>query len=146
MTNKKEFIERSKHERFKVKTGAIAMIRPLPAKQEQTKNMSVDGNAYVARAKYCQIINISNDGLAFRYIDRNGESNEPFEIDVLFIQDSICFTYLRNVPFKIVWTSHEASKNSSSNLRTKLLGVQFGKMMPNQISQLDRFIQECTIR
>jgi len=146
MTNKKEVVEYRDYERFKVKSGAIAMIKPLPAKQEQTKNMSVDGNAFAATAKYCQIINISKGGLAFRYIDRNGESNEPFELDVLFIKDSICFTYLRNVPFKIVWTSNAASKNSSSNLRTKLLGVQFGKMMPNQISQLDRFIQECTIR
>jgi hypothetical protein len=146
MTNKKEVVEYRDRERFKVKSGAIAMIRPLPAQQEQTKNMSMDGNALVAKAKYCQIINISKGGLAFRYIDRNGESDEPFELDVLFIQDSICFTYLRNVPFKIVWTSHALSKKSSSNLRTKLLGVQFGKMMPNQISQLDRFIQECTIR
>ena len=146
MTNKKEFIECRKHERFKVKTGAIAMIRPLPAKQEQTKNMNVDGNAFVARAKYCQIINISRDGLAFRYIDRNGESDEPFELDVLFIQDSICFTYLKNVPFKIVWNNPAASKNPSSNLKTNLLGIKFGEMMPNQISQLDRFIQECTIR
>jgi hypothetical protein len=146
MTNKKEFVERRKNERFKVKTGAIAMIRPLSAKQEQTKNMSVKGNAFVDRAKYCQIINISNEGLAFRYIDTNGESNEPFELDVLFIQDSICFTYLKNVPFKIVWASPAGSKNPSSNLKTKLLGVQFEEMMPNQISQLDRFIQECTIK
>ena len=146
MTNKKEVVEYRDHERFKVKSGAIAMIRPLPAKQEHSKDMSIDGNALVAKAKYCQIINISKDGLAFRYIDRNGKSNEPFELDVLFIQDSICFTYLKNVPFEIVWTSHEASKNSSSHLRTKLLGVQFGKMMPNEISQSDRFIQKCTIR
>ena len=146
MTNKKEFIEHRKNERFKVKTGAIAMIRPLPEKQEQTKNMSVDENAFVARAKYCQIITVSNDGLSFRYIDRNGESNEPFELDVLFIQDSICFTYLKNVPLKIAWASPAHSKNSSKNLKPKLLGVQFEKMMPNQISQLDRFIQECTIR
>jgi hypothetical protein len=146
MTNNKEVVERRKSERFKVKTGAIAMIRPLSAKQEQTKNMSVDGNTFVDRAKYCQIIKISNDGLSFRYIDRNGESKEPFELDVLFIQDSICFTYLRNVPFKIVWSSPAGSKNSSRNLKTKLLGVKFGEMMPNQIAQLDRFIQECTIR
>ena len=146
MTNKKGFIEHRKNERLKVKTGAIAMIRPLPAKQEQTKNMSVDGNAFVDRAKYCQIITISNDGLSFRYIDKNGESKEPFELDVLFIQDSICFTYLKNVPFKIVWASPADSRNPSSNLKTKLLGVRFEEMMPNQISQLDRFIQECTIR
>ena len=146
MTSKKEVVEYRDYERFKVKSGAIAMIRPLPAKQEHSKDMSLDRNAFVATAKYCQIINISKGGLAFRYIDRNGGSNEPFELDVLFIQDSICFTYLRNVPFEIVWTSHTLSRNSSSNLRTKLLGVQFGKMMPNQISQLDRFIQECTIK
>ena len=108
--------------------------------------MMIDGNAFVARAKYCQIITISNNGLSFRYIDRNGESNEPFELDVLFIQDSICFTYLKNVPFKIAWASPADSKNSSNNLKTKLLGVEFEEMMPNQVSQLDRFIQECTIR
>ncbi|MBW2055491.1 MAG: PilZ domain-containing protein [Deltaproteobacteria bacterium] len=146
MTGKKEYAECRGHERFKVKTGAIAMIRPLPAKQEETKNMSVDGNAFVATVKYCQIINISKDGLTFRYIDKNGGSNKPFELDVLFIQDSICFTYLKNVPFEIVWTSHDASKNLSSKLTTKLLGVQFGEMMPQQESQLDRFLEKCTIR
>ena len=132
MTNKKEFTERREHERFKVKNGAIAMIRPL--------------NALSTTQKYCQIINISKDGLAFRYIDKNGEFNEPFELDLLFIQDSICFTYLKNVPLKTVWVSHEPSKTSSSHLKTKQLGVQFGKMMPNQISQLDRFLEKCTIK
>jgi hypothetical protein len=146
MTGKKEFVERREHERFKVKSGAIAMIRPLPEKQEETKNMSVDGNAFVATVKYCQIINISKDGLAFRYIDKNGGSNKPFKLDVLFIQDSICFTYLKNAPFKSVWVSHDASKNPSSKLTTKLLGLQFKEMIPNQISQLDRFLEECTIR
>ena len=146
MAYKKKYIVRGKHERLKVKTGAIAMIRPIPATQEQTKNMNVEGNAFVARAKYCQIINISKDGLAFRYIDGNGESNDQFELDVLFIKDSICFTYLRNIPFKIAWISPDTEKKLSSNIRTKLLGVQFGEMMPDQMSQLDRFIQECTIR
>ena len=146
MTKNKEFIERGKQERLKVKTGAIAMIRPLPGKQDHAKNMSMERNACVARAKYCQIINISKDGLAFRYIDKNGKSNEPFELDVLFIQNSICFTYLRNVPFKIVWISPAASENLSGKISTKLLGVQFGKMMQDQITQLDRFIRECTIR
>jgi hypothetical protein len=146
MTNKKEFVERRKNERFKVKTGAIAMIRPLSAKQEQTKNMSVKGNAFVDRAKYCQIINISNEGLAFRYIDTNGESNEPFELDVLFIQDSICFTYLKNIPFKTVWVSHEPGKTSSSHLKTRELGIQFGEMTHQQKSQLDRFLEKCTIK
>ncbi len=132
MDNVKEFTKRGKHERLKVKNGAIAMIRPL--------------NALATTHKYCQIINISKDGLAFRCIDRNGESNEPFELDVLFIQDSICFTYLKNIPFKTVWVCHEPGKTSSSHLKTRELGIQFGEMTHQQKSQLDRFLEKCTIK
>ena len=59
MTNKKEFAERRKHERFKIKNAAIAVIRPL--------------NVLGTTQKYCQIINISKDGLAFRYIDKTNK-------------------------------------------------------------------------
>ena len=132
MTIKKGFAERRKHERFKVKNGAIAMIRPL--------------NALVTTQKYCQIINISKGGLAYRYIIRNGESNEPVKLDVLFIQDSICSAYLKDVSSKTVWVSHADSKTSFSQVTIKQQGVQFGEMMPNQISQLDRYLKKCTIR
>jgi hypothetical protein len=126
------FVERREHERFKVKNGAIVMIRPL--------------NSDATTQKYCLIMNISKDGLAFRYIDRNGELNEPFKLNVSFAQDSISFTYLKYVPCKTVWTSHEASKPSSSHLKTMQRGVQFGEMTPNHASQLDRFIQKYAIR
>jgi len=146
MTNRKELMERRKHKRFKVKSGAIAMIRPLPAKPEQIMDMGMGKNALTAKPKYCQTINISKGGIAFRYIDRNGELNEPFELNVSFVQDSISFTYLKYVPCKTVWTSHEASKPSSSQVKTKQRGVRFGKMTPHQTSQLNRFIQKYTIR
>jgi len=132
MANVKEFKKRGTHERLKVKNGAIAMIKPL--------------NALATTHKYCQIINISKGGLSFRCIDRNGESNEPFELDVLFIQDSVCFTYLKNIPFKTVWVSHEPSKTSSSDLKTLQLGIQFEAMTPQQESQLDRFLEKCTMK
>ncbi|MGD2151011.1 MAG: PilZ domain-containing protein [Desulfobacterales bacterium] len=132
MTIKKGFSERRKHERFKVKNGAIAMIRPL--------------NAPVTTQKYCQIINISKGGLAYRYIIRNGESNEPFKLDVLFIQDSICSVYLKDVSSKTVWVSHIDSKTSFNRVTIKKRGVQFGEMMSNQMSQLDRYLKKCTIR
>ena len=88
MTDKKEFTERREHERFKVKNGAIAIIRL--------------SNAFATTQKYFQFINISKGGLAFRYIDRNGESNEPVKLDMLFIQDSICSAYLKYVLLKTV--------------------------------------------
>ena len=89
MTGKKELMERREHERFKIKHGAIAMIRPLPAQPEQTKDISMGGNALAAKPKFCQIINISKGVPALRYIDRNGESNESFKLNVSFAQDSI---------------------------------------------------------
>ena len=131
MSGKKEFAERRKHERFKVKNGAIAIISP--------------SNVLATTQKHCQILNISKGGLALRYIIRDGESNESVELDVLFIQD-ICFTFLKSLPFKSVWTSHSASRSSISKLRIEQQGVEFGEMTPQQESQRDLFLQKYTIR
>ena len=148
MTHKKEFIERRKHKRFKVKSGAVAaMIRISPAKPDQTKDMSMGENAFATTTpKYIQmgqIINISKGGLAFRYIDSEDESRESFELDILFAQNSF---YFKNAPFKTVWVSGAVSNPSFSPLKTKQRGMQFGKMVPHQIPQLDYFLQKYTIR
>ena len=132
MTGKKEFAERRKHERFKVKNGAIAIIRL--------------SNILSTAQKYSQIINIGRGGLTFRYIDRKDESNEPLNLDLLFIQDSICSAYLKYVSLKPVWGSHIDSKTSFNQVKIKQQGVEFGKMMCQQESQLDRFLKKCTIR
>jgi hypothetical protein len=126
MTKEKEFTERRKHERFKIKNGAIAMIRSL--------------NAPGTTQKYCQIINISRDGLCLRYIDRDGESKEPVKLDLLFIQDSICSVCLKYLSLKPVRVSHEPGKTSAKHLTTKQLGLQFGTTTVQQESQLDRFL------
>ena len=145
MPNMKDPVERRKHARFKVKSGAVGIIRPLAAKREQTEDISISKITSVTSAKYCQIIYISKCGISIRYIDKNGDLNEPFELDVLFIQDSICFTCLKNIPCKTVRISHESSKNSSGQLKTIHREVQFGKMTSYQISQLDRFLKKYTI-
>ena len=131
MTSKKESTERRKHERFKVKNGAISIINPT--------------NAISATQTHCQILNISRGGLALRYIIRDNETNESVELDILFIQN-ICFTSLKSLPFKSAWISHTASETSLSKLRIEQQGVEFGEMTPQQESQLDRFLEECTIR
>jgi hypothetical protein len=145
MTNKKEFIEPKNHERFKVKSGAIAMIRTLSAKQDNTKDMSLDGNCLDTKLQYCQIISINKGGLLLRCIDKNGRPSEPAELDLLFIKDSICFTYLKNVPVKIIEVSQVAGNNSSSDIKTIQRDVQFGEMTLHQESQLERFIKKYTM-
>ena len=132
MKNKKEFVERREHERFKVKNGAIAIIRL--------------SNILATAQKYGQIINISRGGLAFRYIDRKGASNNPAKLDLLFIHDSICSAYLKYLSLKPVWASSIDSKTSFNQVKIRQQGVEFGEMMPQQESQLERFLEKCTIR
>jgi hypothetical protein len=145
MSSKKEFIEPKDHERFKVKSGAIAMIRTLSTTQDNTKDMSLDGNSFDTIVQYCQIISINKGGLVLRCINKNGSSSEPVELDLLFVQDSICFTYLKNVPVKTVGVSKVAGNTSSSDIKTIQRDVQFGEMTLHKESQLDRFIKKYTI-
>jgi hypothetical protein len=145
MTDEKGIIEPENLERFKVKSGAIAMIRPLPAKQDKINDMSLDENRLDTKVQYCQIISINKGGLVLRCIDKNGRSNEPAELDLLFIQDSICFTYLKNAAVRTVGISQVAGNTSSSDIKTIQRDVQFGEMTRHQESQLDRFIKKYTI-
>ncbi|MFC1813745.1 PilZ domain-containing protein [Thermodesulfobacteriota bacterium] len=132
MTDRKGLIERRNHKRFKVKDGAIvAIIRPNP------------DSSYICGGK---IINISKGGIAFRYANRNDESNKPFELSILFSRGLVSFTYLANVPFKCTWISDATDNSSFNHLKIMHRGVQFGDMIPNQISQLDIFIQRYAIR
>jgi len=127
MANSKEFIERRKHERFKVKNGPVATVFNTASE-------------YIHMG---QIKNISKGGLAFRYIDRNGDSTEPFELDILVALDSF---YIKNVPFKTVWVSPAAGHPAFIFLEKKQRGIRFGEMTPLQMSRLDYFIHNYTIR
>ena len=135
MTSKEECIESKNHQRFKVKSGAIAMIRPLSATKDNTKDMSLNGNSLDTKLQYCQIISINKGGLVLRYIDKNGRSNEPVGLDLLFIQDSICFTYLKNIPVQTVAVSQVPGNTSSGDIKTIQRDVRFGEMTLHQESQ-----------
>ena len=121
------------------------MILSAPAKLEQIKEMSMGEIALaVLKAKPVQmgqIVNISKGGLAFRYLDSQLELEESFELDILFARDAF---YLKKVPFRTVSDFNTVSKFSVGTFKMKQQGIQFGKMMPDQQSQLDLFIQKHT--
>jgi hypothetical protein len=145
MDNGKEFIERRKHPRFKVKRGAVAaMIKTSPAKKEQTEDLPMNEGSIATATKDIQlgqIINISKGGLAFRYFYGEDEYNKLFDLDILFVKDSF---YLKKVPVNTVWVSHAVSKPSLSLLKSKEQGLQLEELTPHQISQLDFFFQNYT--
>ena len=66
----------------------------------------------------------------------------------LFFTVAVCSMLWKQYKKHILesWISSVDSKNSSSRVKTKQQSVQFGEMTPHQLSQLDRFLEKCTIR
>ena len=123
MTMKNKVVERRKHNRFQVK----------------------DGGSIVLRAHFLelgQIIDVSRGGLAFRYIPSRQPSSRSFELVILLGNGSF---YLDEIPFKIV-SDLETNGDPFCFSKIRRCGVQFGKLMRNQVSQLEYFIHHHVIR
>ncbi len=141
MDNEKEFIERRKHHRFKVKPGAVAAIIKISSeKKEQPEDIRMNEGS-IATIQMGQIINISKGGLTFCYIDGEDEYNKLFDLDILFVQDSF---YSKKIPANTIWDSQAVSNPSLSLLKSKQRGFQFEELTPHQIFQLDFFLQHYT--
>ena len=138
--------DRSKHEPFMAMEGAFAIIRSAPSKLGQIKDMS-RGEIAIAIFKskpilMGQIINISRSGLTFRYFPSEEQSNQSVELDILFANISF---YLENLPFKTISDLDVDNEFSYSSQNRKLMRVQFEELDLHQISQLDYFIENCTV-
>ncbi len=134
------------HELFMAMEGAFAIIRSAPSKLGQIKDMS-RGEIAIAIFKskpilMGQIINISRSGLTFRYFPSEEQSNQSVELDILFANISF---YLENLPFKTISDLDVDNEFSYSSQNRKLMRVQFEELDLHQISQLDYFIENCTV-
>lgn len=138
--------DRRKHELCMAMEGAFAIIRSAPSKLGQIKDMS-RGEIAIAIFKSKpiltgQIINISRSGLTFRYFPSEEQSNQSVELDILFANISF---YLENLPFKTISDLDVDNEFSYSSQNRKLMRVQFGELDSHQISQVDYFIENCTV-
>ncbi len=138
--------DRRKHQRFIAMGGAFAIIRSRPSGLGQIETMS-RGEIAIAvfrsnPIQKGQIINISRRGLSFRYFAGEAQQGQPGELDILFADIKF---YLGNIPFRIISDVEADNEFPSSSQKRKLLRVQFGELDSHQISQLDYFIQNCTM-
>ncbi len=145
MKNRKDFIERRKHNRFRVKEGGFAIIMSATANLGQIEDMSMGEIALaVLKAKPLkmgQIVNISKGGLAFCYIDSEIEAGKSSELDILFAQKGF---HLKKVMFKTAADYKAESEFPFSSIVMRQRSVQFREMRPYQISRLDYFIKNYT--
>ena len=92
--------------------------------------------------KMGQIVNISKQGLAFHYIDRQGGSSSLFKMDILFAQDAF---YLDRILFKPVFDIEIDTDIPLNQFKIRKCGVQFGELNQQQRSQLEHFICNYTM-
>jgi hypothetical protein len=90
-----------------------------------------------------QIKDISEIGLSFRYIDSGGSPEEPTELKIIVGERGV---YLDNLPFKKVVDFEIKSDYSFSSLKMRQIGLQFGKLTPQQRIRVERLVKNHTVR
>ena len=124
MTQIRRFVERRKHERFKVKQGAcIACIS--------------DDN------KLGKIKDISKGGLAFHYRGGVEPSKGAMKVDILSVADDF---YLRNLPARTVFGFELSATDPQKDLPKRQLSLQFEKLTYYHKLLLDFFLKKYTHR
>ena len=129
MVPKKSLDERRKRNRFPLKAGAFVEFH-----KPRLFNL---GKPHVAKS--APIIEISYEGLAFKYIDRN---MWPHDFNVLSISAISETNKIDHIPFKAV-SDYSMSRLPNSNF-IRRCGIKFGKLTHAQKSQLYDFIQNNT--
>jgi len=123
MTHRQERLERRQVKRFKVAEGAFAALMNHGSQLGQIKD-------------------ISKLGLSFRCIDSEEAHPEARELKIILGSGGLC---VDKVPVKKVSDFQIKSEFSFSSIKMRQIGLQFGKLTPEQQLRLSNFIQNHTI-
>lgn len=117
-------VERRKFKRYHAKERAFAVLGP-------------------DFTKFGQLIDISRDGLSFRYIADvlNDMSAGSFEVDIFFGDDDFYLERLSLIPI----SDCPERKGFSVQSIMRRQCVQFGELLPNQVPRLEYFIKKYTV-
>ena len=129
---------RRTHRRFKVKDGTFAVLFQDSSKLAEIIDISMTGFAF--RYSDSAFIDNDRDGRAFLYQDRQQQLDHLSSFDIFLVDSGI---YLDRIPCKIV--SHiEIDGLAPNSIPMKRCGIAFEKLLPEQISDLEYFIRNCT--
>ncbi|MCG8473567.1 MAG: PilZ domain-containing protein [Desulfobacterales bacterium] len=117
-----QIVERRRHRRFKASEGAYAALSP-------------------DSSKVGPIVDISVDGLCFRYIVHDSQPKEPVETHIYVGDNGF---YLEKMPYETVEDVEVRNVSSLSSLIMRQRRVKFVGLSPNQRAQLQYFIQHRT--
>ncbi len=120
MTKRKDAVERRKHRRFQIPSGAFVELCPR--------------GAIVGK-----VVDISLGGLAFGYIDGQKPFRRSSELHMFCLEEGLC---LRDVRFKTVWDFEIPNEVPVNSEAMRQSGVRFKKLGRDQRSQLKYFIEK----
>ena len=115
--------ERRKEKRYQVKKGAFVAVRPL-------------------YEKIGRVTNISQGGLAFRYMDTGSQEKGTRELDIFVISNAF---RLDRIPVRIISDLDVPEKPFPGSLPLRDCRAEFGELNRDQAVQLDYFIRNYTL-
>ncbi len=89
-----------------------------------------------------QLLDISMEGLAFRYFIDNKQSRKYHDLGLFLSGGGFS---IDQIPFKAVSNIELANNSQFSTIILKRYGVQFEKLTPDQTNRLDHFLLNYTL-
>jgi len=133
-------ISRRTHTRYKVKDGAFAVLYQNSSKLGQIIDISMAGFSF--RYSDSQYIDSDRDGKAVFYHDHRRSLENLADFDIFLVDSGI---YIDRIPCKIVSNFELDEQESSNSISMKRCCIQFDELVPEQISDLAYFIENCTV-
>ena len=133
-------ISRRTHKRYKVKDGAFAVLYQNSSKLGQIIDISMAGFSF--RYSDNRFIDNDRDGKAFFYHDHRQPLENLAAFDIFLVDSGI---YIDRIPCKIVSNFEIDEQESSNSILMKRCCIQFDELVPEQISDLAYFIENCTV-
>ncbi len=125
MANSNKPVERRKHKRFQVQPGRVAVLTP------RWPHSTIVGD----------ILDISERGLALRYVADEAPSNRSSDLTIVSAKPNF---HLGKLPFKTI-SDFEIAKAPFSSMAPRRLSLQFGELTQDQTARLEHFITTHTI-
>ena len=135
-----KIISRRSHERFKVGDGAFAVLYPNSSKLAQIIDISMAGFSF--RYSDSQFIDNDRDGQAILYHFHRQGLKDFSTFDIFLVDSGI---YLDQIPCKIVSHIETEELDSPNSIPMRRCGIQFDKLVAEQVSDLAYFIKNCTL-
>jgi len=135
-------ITRRSHKRFKVKDGAFAVLYQDSSKLAKIIDISPTGFSFCYSDS--QFLDNDRSGQAYLYHDDRQQLKDFSNFDIFLVDSGI---YLDRIPCKIVsnFEVEELDSANSNSVSMRRCCIQFDELVPEQISDLEYFINNCTL-